>query len=118
MDEVDAILGIKVKKHSGGYPLNQSHYTSKVLDKFKHLKIKQANTPYDTSIKLVENTGRAIAQLEYTSAIRSLMYVIHYPRPDIAYAVCKLLRFTSKPNTMHWKTIVRVLGYLKRAEGL
>ena len=55
MNEVYTILGIKVKKHSGGYALNQSHYTSKVLDKFKHLGIKEANTPYDTTMKLVKN---------------------------------------------------------------
>ena len=62
MDEVDTILGINVKKHSGGFALNQSHYISKVLDKFKHLKIKKANFPYDSSTKLVGNTGRAITQ--------------------------------------------------------
>ena len=61
MDEVGTILGIKVKKHSGSYALNQSHYISEVLDKFKHLKIKEANTPYDTSIKIVENTRRALS---------------------------------------------------------
>ena len=61
LNEVDTILGIKVKKHSGGYALNQSHYISKVSDKFKHLGIKEANTPHDTSVKLVENTGRAIS---------------------------------------------------------
>jgi len=61
MQEMDTIVGIKVKKHSGGYALNQSHYISKVLYKFKHLKIKDANTPYDTSVKLVENTRRVIA---------------------------------------------------------
>jgi hypothetical protein len=37
LNEVDTILGIKVKKHSGGYALCQSHYIEKVLLKFKHL---------------------------------------------------------------------------------
>jgi len=45
LNEVDTILGIKVKKHSSGYALNQSHYIEKMLDKFKHLNIKKANTP-------------------------------------------------------------------------
>jgi hypothetical protein len=43
LDEVNTILGIKVKKHSSGYALNQSHYIKKMLDKFKHLNIKEAN---------------------------------------------------------------------------
>ncbi|XP_072058025.1 secreted RxLR effector protein 161-like [Arachis hypogaea] len=58
--------------------------------------------------------GRPIAQLEYASAIGSLMYAMHYTRPDIAFAVCKLSRFTGKPSNKHWKAITRVLGYLKK----
>jgi len=43
---------------------------------------------------------------------------MHCTRLDIAYAMCKLSRFISKPSTMHWKTITRVIGYLKRIEDL
>ena len=46
LNKVDTISGIKVKKHSGGYALCQSHYIEKVLLKFKHLEIKVANTPF------------------------------------------------------------------------
>jgi len=48
-----------------------------VLDKFKHLRVKESYTPYDTSVKLVENTGKAMAQIEYASAIGSLVYAMH-----------------------------------------
>ncbi|KAK3024292.1 hypothetical protein RJ639_043154 [Escallonia herrerae] len=34
LNEVDTVLGIKVKKHSGGYALSQSHYIEKMLLKF------------------------------------------------------------------------------------
>lgn len=85
-----------------------------MLLKFSHLKIKETNTPYDSSIKITENSGRAVAQLEYSSAMGSLMYVMHYTRPDIAFVVCKLLRYTSNPSVDHWKAIGRIFGYLKR----
>ncbi|XP_070009682.1 uncharacterized mitochondrial protein AtMg00820-like [Nicotiana sylvestris] len=75
--------------------------------------IKEYNTPYDSSLKLSANTGRAVAQLKYTSAIGSMMYVMHYTRPDITFVVCKLSRFTSNPSNDHCKAISRVLGYLK-----
>ena len=114
MNEVDTILGIKVKRHSGGYALNQCHYIDKIIDKFKHLNIEEANTPYESACKLVENNGRVIAQLDYASAIGCLMYFTHCTRPNIAYAVCKLSRYTSNPSQYHWKAIGRVLGYLKR----
>ena len=41
------------------------------------------------------------------------MYVMNCTRPDIAYAVSKLSRYTSNPGPNHWKAIVRVLRYLK-----
>ena len=63
LNEVDIILGIKVKRHSKGYALCQNHYVEKVLFKYKHLNVKEVNTPFDFYYKLVENTGRAIAQL-------------------------------------------------------
>lgn len=114
LNEVDTILGIKVHKHESAFALSQSHYIEKVLEKFKHLNIKDSNTPYDPNLKLSENNGRALAQLEYASAIGSLMYAMHCTRPDIAFAVCKLARFTSKPSTEHWKAIRKVFGYLKK----
>lgn len=101
LNEIDTILGFKVKKHSGGYALCQSHYIEKLLLKFKHLGIKEANTPFDHSIKLKDNSGRAIAQLEYASAIGSIMYAMHCTRPDIAFAVCRLSRYTSYPSIDH-----------------
>nr|GEU32914.1 hypothetical protein VITISV_013138 [Tanacetum cinerariifolium] len=73
MNEVDTILEIKVKKHSGGYALTQCHYIDKIIDKFQHLNIEEANTPYESSCKLVENNGRAVAQIEYASAIGCLI---------------------------------------------
>ena len=114
LGEVDTILGIKVTKHEKGFALNQTHYIDKVLDKFKHLKIKEANTPFDSSVKFSESNDRIVAQLEYASAIGSLMYAMHCTRPDIAFGVCMLSRYTSKPSTEHWKAISRMLGYLKR----
>ena len=80
---------------------SQSRYIGKVLEKFKHLKIKEANTPFDSSMKLTINSGRAVAQLDYASAIGSLMYVMHCTRPDIAFAVSKLSRYTSNPSIDH-----------------
>ena len=118
LNEVDTILGIKVNKFNGGYALSQSHYIDKVLQKFGHLKIKDASTPIDSSVNLNKNEGRGIAQLEYASAIGSIMYAMHCTRPDIAYAICKLARYTSNPGIDHWKAIGRLLGYLKKTKNL
>ena len=41
------------------------------------------------------------------------MYLMSSTRPDIAYAVNKLSRYTGNPGAMHWQGIMRVLKYLR-----
>ncbi|PKA54637.1 Retrovirus-related Pol polyprotein from transposon TNT 1-94 [Apostasia shenzhenica] len=112
--EVNTILGIKISKHDNDFSMNQSYYINKLLTKYNYIGIKEATTPYHSSMKLAKNEGKVVAQLEYTSAIGSLMYVLHCTRPDIAFIICKLARFTNKPSMDHWKAIDRVLNYLKK----
>ena len=40
------------------------------------------------------------------------MYLMNCTRPDIAYAVSKLSRYTSNPSDQYWTTLLRVLGYV------
>ena len=106
LGELYIILGIKVKKHNNSYAFNQSHYIKKMLDKFKHLNIKEANILFDYNIKLNDYCDKAVAQLEYASVIGSFMYDMHCTRLDITFVIYKLSRYTSKLNTNHWKAIV------------
>uniref|UniRef100_A0A2N9EVE4 Reverse transcriptase Ty1/copia-type domain-containing protein n=1 Tax=Fagus sylvatica TaxID=28930 RepID=A0A2N9EVE4_FAGSY len=58
--------------------------------------------------------GLVLSQSHYIKKIiGSLMYIMNCTRPDIAYSVSKLSRYTSNPGEDHWKAIVRVLRYLK-----
>ncbi|GKG35403.1 hypothetical protein Tco_0440557, partial [Tanacetum coccineum] len=52
-------------------------------------------------------------QLEYSRAIGCLIYAMASTRPNIAYAVGRLSRFTSNPSRQHWHAITRVFKYLK-----
>ncbi|GKA64729.1 zinc finger, CCHC-type containing protein [Tanacetum coccineum] len=54
-----------------------------------------------------------LCRLRYSRAIGCLMYVMTSTRPDIAYAVGRLSRFTSNPSRQHWQAITRVFKYLK-----
>ena len=42
------------------------------------------------------------------------MYIMTCTRPDIAYAIGKLSRYTSNPSNLHWQAVNRVLRYLKK----
>ncbi|CAM8914025.1 unnamed protein product [Rhodiola kirilowii] len=113
MGEADLILGIRIKRENKGLALSQSHYIEKVLKKFSYLNCSPVSSPMDSSVKLLPNMGEAVSQLEYSQVIGCLMYAMTSTRPDIAYAVGKLSRYTSNPSTQHWEAIRRVLKYLK-----
>nr|GFC95943.1 zinc finger, CCHC-type [Tanacetum cinerariifolium] len=85
IEEADVIFGIRIKHESNGIEISQSLYIEKVL-----------------------------SQLEYSRVIDCLMYAMTCTRPDIAFAVGKLSRYTSNPSTQHWEAIQRGLKYLKK----
>ena len=114
MGEADVILGIRIKHESNKISISQSHYIEKVLKKFNYFDCTPVSTPMDTSEKLMPNTGKAVSQLEYSRVIGCLMYAMTCTRPDIAFAVGKLSRYTSNPSAHHWQAIQRVFKYLKR----
>ncbi|GKB85213.1 hypothetical protein Tco_0957485 [Tanacetum coccineum] len=103
----DVILGIRIKREDKGITITQSHYIEKILKKFKCDDCCPVITPLDLTIKLMPNTGRAVDQLEYSRAIGYLMYAITSTRPDIAYAMGKLSKYTSNPSTHRWHAIIR-----------
>nr|GEV68768.1 protein ALP1-like isoform X1 [Tanacetum cinerariifolium] len=55
------------------------------------------STPMDTSEKLMPNNGQVVSQLKYSRVIGCLMYVMTCTRPDIAFVMGKLSRYTSNP---------------------
>ncbi|CAL2246291.1 unnamed protein product [Prunus armeniaca] len=63
--------------------------------------------------KLKKNSRDAISQLEYSQVIGSRMYLMNSTRPDLAYSVSRLSRYTSNPGHDHWEALIKVLRYLK-----
>ncbi|GJS93946.1 zinc finger, CCHC-type containing protein [Tanacetum coccineum] len=113
MGEADVILGIKIKRENNVIVITQSHYIEKILKKFNREDCSPVGTPMDLVENLKPNTGKLVDQLEYSRAIGCLMYAMTSTRPDIAYAVGRLSRFTSNPSRQHWKAITRVFKYLR-----
>ena len=52
-------------------------------------------------------------QVSYLIIIGSLMYLMLGTRPDLAYAVGTLSRFSAKPKLAHWEAAKRVLRYIQ-----
>ncbi|CAN1745339.1 Retrovirus-related Pol polyprotein from transposon TNT 1-94, partial [Linum perenne] len=113
MGEVDVILGVKVIKLGNTFALSQQHYVNKLLVKFNCENEDHVRTPYDSSFHLTKFTGEAVNQTEYAKTIGSLMFLTNCTRPDVAFAVNRLSRYTSNPSSDHWIALRRVLKYLK-----
>ncbi|GKE39551.1 zinc finger, CCHC-type containing protein [Tanacetum coccineum] len=98
MREADVILGIRIKHESNRIAISQSHYIEKVLKKLNYIDCTLVSTPMDRSEKLMPNNGQVVSQIEYSKVIGCLMYAMTCTRPDIAFTVCKLSKYTSNPR--------------------
>ncbi|GKF06427.1 zinc finger, CCHC-type containing protein, partial [Tanacetum coccineum] len=113
MGEADVILGIKIKCENKGIVITQSHYSEKILKKFNREDCSPVSTSMDPVEKVKLNTFKPMDQLKYSRDIGCLMYAMTSTRPDIAYVVGRLSRFTSNPSRQHWQAITRMFKYLK-----
>ena len=113
LGQADLILNTKIMKNENGYVLSQSHYIEKILKNFYNPNCQPVSTPYDPNVHLKKNTGHPQLQREYAQIIGSLGFLTNYTRPDIAYAVNRLSRYTSNPDKSHWDALERILRYLK-----
>jgi len=78
------------------------------------------STPIDPGVRLDDSmsvsTPEDIAymdQVPYLNAVGALMYLAVTTRPDIAFTVGTLARFSSKPGVGHWKAVKHLFRYLK-----
>ena len=113
MGEASVILGMKIIRKNDNILLTQEHYIEKLLKKFGYFDVKSVSTPYDASTQLKKNNGDPVAQSKYAQIVGSLLHLMNFTRPDIAYALCRLSRYTHNPNNDHWAAIVRLMKYLK-----
>ncbi|CAM8998355.1 unnamed protein product [Rhodiola kirilowii] len=111
--EVDVILGVRVTKIDKGYMLSQTHYVEKILKKFDCFDVVPVRTPCDPNKHLFKNSGTSVSQEEYAKVIGSLMFLMNCTRPDIAFAVSRLSRYTHNPSGEHWSALKHLLRYLR-----
>ena len=56
---------------------------------------------------------KEMSQVPYSSTVGSLMFAMICTRLDIAQAVGAVSRYTTNPSGKHWKTVKRILKYMK-----
>ncbi|XP_075096171.1 uncharacterized protein LOC142174282 [Nicotiana tabacum] len=109
LGEANVILEIKIKRTSNGVSLSQSRYIEKILKRFNCFDVAPVKTPYDPSIQLRKNKESSICQT-VAKIIGSVTFFINYTRPDIAYAVSRLSRYTHNPISEYWNALHHLLS--------
>ncbi|SGY29518.1 BQ5605_C002g01060 [Microbotryum silenes-dioicae] len=110
------ILGIQVKRgHNGSITLSQECYLRDILARFQFADAKPAGVPMQPGVVLNFENSSATPEdcTRYLQAIGSLMYAAVGTRPDLAFVVSYLARFSQQPGPEHWTAIKHVLRYIK-----
>ena len=115
-------LGLQIEHLPTGILVHQSTYTEKVLKHFYMDKAHSLSTPMVVrSLDVNKDPYRPQEDGEeplgpefpYLSAIGALMYLANCTRPDIAFSVNLLARYSAAPTRRHWNGIKHILRYLR-----
>ena len=127
LGSLESILGIRVIRNRSERTLclSQEKYVDNFLRKFKLEDVKATRTPLDPGCALsrqmnaeTEEDRRLTVKQPYRELVGSLMYLMVCTRPDIAYSVSQLSRYSSNHGLGHWKALMHVIRYVKGTKGL
>jgi hypothetical protein len=111
-------LGLQLEHLPTGILIHLSAYVQKILEKFNMDKAYPSKTPMvvralekDTNPFQPCQEGKEVLGYEYPclSAIRALMYLANNTRPNIAFALNLLARYSTTPTMRHWNGMKDVL---------
>ncbi|WCJ38518.1 Retrovirus-related Pol polyprotein from transposon RE1 [Euphorbia peplus] len=115
-------LGLQIEQLKDVIFIHQSSYIEKILKRFYMDQAHPLSTPMVVrSLDVDKDPFRPRTddeelfgpEVPYLSAIGALMYLANNTRPDIAFAVNLLARFSSCPTRRHWNGIKHLFRYLK-----
>lgn len=95
--------------------LGQRAYIEKFLKEYDMWEVKPAMTPMDHTSQPAPDNYKApeSLRLRYQRVVASLIYCMLGTRPDIAFAVSVVSRFSSNPTVAQWDSVVRIFRYLR-----
>lgn len=95
--------------------LGQRAYIEKFLKEYDMWDVKPAATPMDKAPVPAPDEYDAPETLRtrYQRAVGALMYCMLGTRPDIAFAVSVVSRYSSNPTVAQWDSVVRIFRYLR-----
>ena len=114
MGDITYVLGMKIgrDRSSRTMYMSQSAYAKAILEKYQMMDCRPVQAPVAAGSCLEPHDGPE-AQFPYAQVVGSLMYLAMGTRPDLAFGVGLVSRFTSNPGDHHVKAVKRLLRYLR-----
>jgi hypothetical protein len=109
--QLESIVGITVHRTQDGFILTQPKLIKSLLDTEWNGTI-PTRTPLPPNFNAVTEIGDPNTSTKYLSIIGVLSYLAVGTRPDIAFAVNFLARFSAKPSVNHWKGLRHLINYV------
>ena len=115
-------LGLQMHHCASGILVHQSAYIEKVLKRFgmdeayplsTPMVVRSLDTKNDPFRPKEDNEMILGPEVPYLSAIGALLYLAQCTRPDIAFSVNLLARYSSAPTIRHWNGVKNILRYLR-----
>ena len=122
LSKTNFFLGLQIEYISNGILIHQSTYTEKVVKHFHMDKVHPLSSPMvvrsldvkKDPFRPKEDDEKTLGpKVPYLSAIGALMYLTNCTRPNIAFPVNLLARYSSAPTRRHWNGIKHLLRYLR-----
>jgi Reverse transcriptase (RNA-dependent DNA polymerase)/GAG-pre-integrase domain len=114
-------LGMKVTRDRANriLRLGQRTYAERILRDFGMADCKPAATPMDTNVNLspAEDGYEAPQEVKrwYQGVVGAMMYLMLGTRPELAFPISVVSRYTANPTDSHVSAMKRALRYLKGA---
>ena len=114
---VERFLGLRIRRDrpSRILDIDQEEFVEAVLEHHQMASCKPARTPLPAGAQLVAAQAEAPAKLRlrFQSLMGSLLYACLGTRPDIAYAINRLGKYSANPSEDHLNKLFYVLRYLR-----
>ncbi|WAQ84739.1 hypothetical protein PtA15_5A312 [Puccinia triticina] len=110
---VETIVGVEVTRGTGSFSLRQKKLIDKILeDHWDKKSLAKTPLPTNYSAETENPDGDPTQSSAYLSVVGGLSYLAVGTRPDIAFAVNYMARFSACPAPVHWKALRHVVNYL------
>jgi hypothetical protein len=122
-------LAARITRNNLDMTMDQSRYVKNIIKRHDNGKIVVKNTPLNPLTVFSkkdcpqDDESKAIIQkdfgdIDYRSAVGSLIYLMTGTRYDICFATTKLAKFCNNPGKVHYQALLWLLGYLKQTANL